>query len=225
MINNDSYSSGGRQVAAIFTSWVGLAWSLVAYKKAKRFSHEDKENHTLQGMGFNFLWRACEIGPRVIALGLFSSQFRSFVFIVAGVHWIAMSIWLIFQETQFYQNRCEERLFDLLCGIVYIFCFLDVRGGVTRYKMLVYYIIVVLENFIMIGFWSYFTDAKGEWFYIPTFFVMPIGLVLQLFFHFMYYGCFHPLGRGQIPFRHQIGEYSCYQYLCHDLENDEINAI
>ena len=215
--------SEGKLTAAILTSWVGLSWSMVAYKKALRLSHNRKERLTCEGIVFTFLWRACEIGPRVVVFGLFASQFGYSVFIVIGVHWIAMSFWLICQNTQFHENRCEERIFNFICGFVLIFCFLDVRGGVTRYKMLVYYIIFHVENLTMSGFWLYFTDTKGQWFYMAVFVVIPLGLILQIFFQLMNYGCFHPLGRRKIPCCLERGKYSCYEYLCHELETDEVN--
>ncbi|XP_053389811.1 XK-related protein 6-like [Mercenaria mercenaria] len=221
----ESWILEGIRAAAILSSWASLSWSMVAYQKALRFSHEDKENMTIPGMIFSFLWRACEIGPRVISLGLFAALFDYFVFIIVGLHWIAMSSWLFCQKTQFYQNRCEERCFNIVCGYVLVFCFLNVRDGATRYRMLVYYFIIYAENFTMMGFWFYFTEDKSQWFYIPTFFVVSLGAILQLFFQLTYYGCFHPLGRGSIPCCLKGQEYSCYQSLCHELDPDEIGYI
>ncbi|XP_060571181.1 XK-related protein 6-like [Ruditapes philippinarum] len=106
--------------------------------------------------------------------------------------------------------------FEKVIRLGFIFCFMKYEYHTKNYKVLVYYIITYLENFIMVGFWSYFTDAKGEWFYIPTFFVMPLGLVLWLFSGLMYFGYFHPSGERKIPFFSQMGINSCYQYLCHD---------
>lgn len=211
----------GIRAVAILSSWGSLSWSLVAYQKALRFSHEDKENLTIPGMICSFLWRAFEIGPRVIALGLFAALFHHVVFIVVGVHWIAMSSWLFCQKTQFYENRCEEKFFNIVCGYVLVFCFLNVRDGRTRYRMLLYYFVVYAENWTMMGFWFYFTEDKSAWFYIPTFFVLSLGVILQIFFQLLYYGCFHPMGRGEIPCCLGQGEYTCYQSLCHDLEVQE----
>ena len=207
--------------AAIISSWLSLSWSLVAYQNALRYSHEDKENMKIPGMIFYFLWRACEIGPRVIALGLFWSQFKYLAFIVLGAHWVFMSSWLFCQKTRFHQNRCEEKFFNIICGYVLIFCFLNVRDGRTRYRMLVFYFILYLENWSMMGFWFYFTDDKSEWFYLPAFFVVSLSVFAHLFFQLLYYGCFHPLGAGKIPCCPPRGEYFCYQSLCHDLNESD----
>lgn len=198
---------------------------MVAYQKALRFSHEDKENLSVPGMIFSFLWRVCEIGPRVISIGLFAALFHEVVFIVVSVHWVFMSAWLFCQKTRFYQNRCEERFFNIVCGYVLVFCFLNVRDGRTRYRMLVYYLIVYVENWTMMGFWFYFTDEKSAWFYIPTFFVVSLGVILQLIFQLIYYRFFHPLGSGAIPCCPPQGEYTCYQSLCHELDLDELNYV
>ncbi|XP_052256082.1 XK-related protein 6-like isoform X2 [Dreissena polymorpha] len=164
----------GIRVVSMLSSWSSLAISMVSYHKALRFSHEDRGNMSIPGSILYFLWRAVEIGPRVIALGMFASQFKWGVFIVVGVHWIAMSSWLICQKTQFYQNRCEEKCFNFVCGYVLVFCFLNVRDGRTRYRMILYYFIFYIENWLMLGFWFYFTDAKSQWFYLPTLFVVSM---------------------------------------------------
>jgi len=189
-------------------------------------SHEDKENISIPGMIFSFLWRAFEIGPRVICLGLFASLFSYVVLIVAGVHWILMSLWLVCQKTQFYQNRCEEKFFNIVCGYVLVFCFLNVRDGRTRYRMVVYYFVVYVENWTMMGFWFYFTNDKSAWFYIPALFTVILGSFLQLFFQSTYYLCFHPLGRGKIQCcPDKTSDYMCYESICHDLEPEEPNQI
>ena len=207
---------------AITSSWISLSWSLVAYHKALRYSHDDHANMSIPGMVFYFLWRLLEIGPRVIALGLFAAMFKFVVLIIMGVHWIFMSSWLFCQKTKFYQNRCEEKAFNIVCGYVLIFCFLNVRDGRTRYRMLVFYFILFVENWIMIGFWLYFTPQKSAWYYLPVLFTMGIASVLQIIVQLVYYGFFHPHGMCKIPCCIPREErYSCYQSLCHDLSDAE----
>ena len=205
----------------MLSSWSSLAISMVSYHKALRFSHEDRGNMSIPGSILYFLWRAVEIGPRVIALGMFASQFKWWVFIVVVVHWIGMSLWLLCQKTHFYQNQCEEKGFNFVCGYVLVFCFLNVRNGRTRYRMIVYYCIFYVENWLFLGFWFYFTDAKSQWFYLPTLFVVSLSIILHLIFKFLYYGCFHPLGHGAIPCCLDCEEHTCFESLCYDLEPEE----
>ena len=176
---------------------------------------------SIPGMVLYFLWRLLEIGPRVIALGLFAALFKLVVLIIMGAHWVFMSSWLFCQKTQFYQNRCEEKAFNIVCGYVLVFCFLNVRDGRTRYRMLVFYFILFVENFVMTGFWLYFTSEKSAWYYIPVFFVTIISPVVQIIVQLIYYGLFHPLGTCQIPCCLAKEEYSCYQSLCHSLEEKD----
>ncbi|KAK3585010.1 hypothetical protein CHS0354_024924 [Potamilus streckersoni] len=205
---------------SIVSSWSSLAWCMVSYHKALRCSHEDKENMGLPGMTFYFLWRLCEIGPRVIVLGLFAAQFSYVIFIFVSIHWIIMSGWLFCQKTRFYQNRCEERLFNIVCGYVLVFCFLNVREGHTRFRALVYYAVIYIENFTMVMFWFYFTSEKSKWFYLPAFFAIIFGVVLQISFQLIYYRWFHPKGSGAIPCCLPKGNFMCYQSLCHSLEEE-----
>ncbi|KAL3869957.1 hypothetical protein ACJMK2_042577 [Sinanodonta woodiana] len=205
---------------SIVSSWASLAWCLVSYHKALRYSHEDKENMGLPGMIFYFLWRLCEIGPRVIVLGLFAAQFTYAIFIFVPIHWMIMTGWLFCQKTRFYQNRCEERMFNIVCGYVLVFCFLNVRDGHTRFRALVFYAVIYLENVTMVMFWFYFTSEKSKWFYLPGFFVIIFGVVLQISFQLIYYRWFHPKGSGVIPCCLPKENFACYQSLCHSLDDE-----
>ena len=175
----------------------------------------------IPGMFFYFMWRLFEIGPRVIALGLFASYFKSVVLIIMGAHWVLMSAWLFCQKTRFYQNRCEEKVFNIVCGYVLVFCFLNVRDGRTRYRMILFYFVLFMENWTMMAFWLYFTPDKSAWFYLPTFFTMICGAAVQVIMQLIYYGFFHPKGMCTIPCCLPSGEYSCYQSMCHDLSEEE----
>lgn len=216
----------GIWAASILSSWASLSWVMVAYQKALRLSHNDKENLGIPGTVFCFLARACEIGPRVVALGMFASLFNWVVFVIVGAHYLLMSTWLVCQKTKFYQNRCEEKCFNFVCGYVLVFCFLNVRDGRTRYRMLLFYIVFYLENWGMVGFWFYFTEDKSSWFYLPTFFGITLSIFPHLFFLLTYYACFHPLGRGKIPcFVVEPSDYGCFEAVCYEGEPEERYAV
>ena len=118
-----------------------MSWSLVSYHRALRcMQHseiQDKNRHlhqdppdaetsvemSLISVGIYFLWRAAEVGPRLVVLSLFASQFTYFVLIIVGAHWLFMTAWLLCQKTTFYdeENRRDEIIFNsillLLIGV------------------------------------------------------------------------------------------------------------
>lgn len=61
-----------------------------------------------------------------------------------------------------------------------IFCFLNVRDGYIRYRVIVYYIFFYVENIFMFGMWLYFGSEKGDWFYFIVIGVVVGGCVLYI---------------------------------------------
>lgn len=57
----------------------------------------------------------------------------------AGVHWLVMSFWLGAQQTDIVAQPCRWRLFNCLLGAVYIFCYINVRPGPSRTRVVVFY--------------------------------------------------------------------------------------
>lgn len=49
-------------------------------------------------------------------------------------------------EQTYCMSKWEEILFNMVVGIVYIFCWFNVKEGRTRYRMFACYTIVLTEN-------------------------------------------------------------------------------
>lgn len=168
---------------------------------------------------FYFIWRASEIGGRVLCIATFASTFQMWVFGPLLFHWGFMSLWLIAQKTNFYKNTCQEKTFNVICGYVMIFCFLNLREGITRFRFLLFYFIVYVENFFMLGFWFRFSPDLGAWFHLWGFIVILILFVLHVVFQLLYYAFFHP--SKNIKLCMSCNAYAVYESLCYDLESTE----
>ena len=228
---------------ALVGSWTGLSFSLTSYHKALRAmqhselqekyvsrenqstDHQPQETSLLSNVMLTigyFSWRMCEIGPRVLILALFASQFTYFVLVAAAVHWIIMSCWLLCQKTSFYgEKRRDEVVFNIILGYAMIFCFLNARDGHTRYRALVYYIIFYVENFFMLGMWLYFVNEKYDWLYYSVIGAVCGGCVLHISIQLIYYKTCHPKASEIKLFLHPTEQYNCYQSVCHTLEVEE----
>ncbi|KAK3089711.1 hypothetical protein FSP39_005814 [Pinctada imbricata] len=209
--------------AAMLGSWIGLSWSLVSYHRALRsMQHlkptrkptesngqpdaqvdipesqkEAAEEMKLPAVIFYFLWRASEVGPRLVVFALFASQFSYIILIVAGLHWLGMTLWLLCQKTHFYKDdhkhrRRDEVIFNIVLGYTMVFSFLNARDGRTRYRALVYYIVFYAENYVMLMMWVYWTPSKSEWYYFVAIAVVPAGTILHIVFQLFYYKVCHP---------------------------------
>ncbi|KAJ8305292.1 hypothetical protein KUTeg_015837 [Tegillarca granosa] len=221
---------------AMLGSWIGVTWSLVSYYKAMRAVHEVRDGTAetvtdvnsffkfLFKTGSYFLYRASEVGPRVVIIALFASQFSYFIFVALGIHWLIMFVWLRCQKTHFYKDterkKRAEIVFNMIVAYICIFCFLNPRDGHTRYRALLYYILFHVENLIMMLAWLYFTDDKSDWFYFATMLLVPLGLFFQIFFQLLFYNCFHTKKNEIKCCLWPIENYNCFVSVCHEVDLD-----
>merc|ERR1712242_621359 len=126
-------------VMSVASSLVSLAWSLVVYHRSLRYTYQHKKNISLAGTLFQFLWHFCSITARVLALSLFASALPQWIGPLCAAHWVVMASWVITQRTAACNTRCEEFLFALVLGAIYIFMFFNAKEERTRYKYLLYY--------------------------------------------------------------------------------------
>ncbi|KOX79298.1 XK-related protein 5 [Melipona quadrifasciata] len=142
---------------------------------------------TLQG-----LWRAGMLISRIAVLVLTAICLREWSLLFLGFHWLFMTIWVLLQNTDF--------CYYFIIGFIYCFDFFNLRVGKSRYRVFVFYSVIVIENIaFLIVFVLCFKDAiKAEEIAVMTSLIiggMIIGLTSMLF----YYGKFHPSKIGGMP--------------------------
>ncbi|XP_063968751.1 XK-related protein 6-like [Lytechinus pictus] len=184
--------------ASAIVSLSSLAWALEAYHKALRDSRADKKKITYYGVVLRITWRLFTITARVIALALFASIYEWWVFVVVGAHWVMMTLWLVWQQTDFCDTKFEEVLFDAVMGIIHIFCFFNMKEGRTRYRALVFYTIIFIENTIMFGLWYHRQESREKMYGLPALIFVWGGFFIGAFLMAFYYRFCHPTGK--LPF-------------------------
>ena len=60
---------------------------------------------------------------------------------LAGTHWVLMSFWLVALQSDIVAQPCRWRLFNILLGAVYIFCYVNVQPGPSKHRMAVFYVV------------------------------------------------------------------------------------
>ncbi|XP_044867026.1 XK-related protein 6 [Mauremys mutica] len=176
-------------------SLMSLAWVLASYHKLLRDSRDDKKSMSYRGALIHLFWRLFTISSRVISFALFASIFQLYFGIFVVVHWCAMAFWIIHGGTDFCMSKWEEILFNMVVGIVYIFCWFNVKEGRTRYRMFAYYTVVLTENAALTLLWYFYRDpTTTDSYAVPAlccvFLSFAAGIALMLF----YYGVLHPMG-------------------------------
>ena len=65
-----------------------------------------------------------------------------------------MTGWVIYQNTDFCQTQWEERLYNAIVGVIYCFAFFNLKEGKSRYRIIIFYAIIILENYAFLFLFS-----------------------------------------------------------------------
>ncbi|MEQ2168443.1 hypothetical protein GOODEAATRI_014444 [Goodea atripinnis] len=181
------------------TSLLSLAWMISSYQKVLRDSRDDKLPMTYKAVMVQILWHLFTIGARALAFALFASIFQLYFGIFIVAHWCIMTFWIIQGETDFCMSKWEEIIYNMMVGIMYVFCWFSVREGRTRCRLLIYSLTVFIENVALTTAW-YMCRGTADRHGGPDFYgvimvcVVASSYALGTFFMFVYYCLLHPDG-------------------------------
>ncbi|CDQ98054.1 unnamed protein product [Oncorhynchus mykiss] len=189
-------------------SLLSLSWVLASYHKLLRDSRDDQRSLSYRGALLHLLWRLFTISSRVLSLALFASLFHLYFGIFVVLHWCGMALWVVHGGTDFCMSRWEEVLFNMVVGIVYIFCWFNVKEGHTRGRMVAYYSVVLAENTLLTGLWYVYRDhADTDNYAVPALCGVYLSFAGGVLVMLLYYGLLHP--HTHTPPRPQLAVTSC----------------
>ncbi|XP_006881748.1 PREDICTED: XK-related protein 7 [Elephantulus edwardii] len=197
----DSFSNALQQlpVFSTFASLLSLAWTLASYQKVLRDSRDDKRPLSYKGAVVQVLWHLFTIAARGLAFALFASVYKLYFGIFIVAHWCIMTFWVIQGETDFCMSKWEEIIYNMVVGIIYIFCWFNVKEGRSRRRMALYYCIVMLENAALTGFWYSSRNFATDFRSLILVCVVASSFALGIFFMCVYYCLLHPNGPMLAP--------------------------
>ncbi|XP_027696190.1 XK-related protein 5 [Vombatus ursinus] len=131
-------------------SWSSLSLSLVSYARVMCLMKPGHLSMPWAALLCQLLWRLAMLGTRIITLVLFSQTYHCWVLVVGGAHWLVMTFWLVAQQSDIIDSTCCWRLFNLLVGAVYIFCYINFWDSPSRNRMTTFYIIMLIENLVLL---------------------------------------------------------------------------
>ncbi|XP_044604322.1 XK-related protein 7 [Equus asinus] len=175
-------------------SLVSLAWTLASYQKVLRDSRDDKRPLSYKGAVAQVLWHLFTIAARSLAFALFASVYKLYFGIFIVAHWCVMTFWVIQGETDFCMSKWEEIIYNMVVGIIYIFCWFNVKEGRSRRRMTLYYCIILLENAALTGFWYSSRNFATDFRSLILVCVVASSFALGIFFMCVYYCLLHPNG-------------------------------
>ncbi|KAK1898574.1 XK-related protein 7 [Dissostichus eleginoides] len=176
-------------------SLVSLSWMVASYQKVLRDSRDDKLPMSYKAVLVQILWHLFTIGARTLAFALFASVFPLYFGIFVVAHWCIMTFWIIQGETDFCMSKWEEIIYNMMVGIVYIFCWFSVREGRTRCRLLIYSLTVLLENVFLTAAWYLHRGpSSSESYAVAMVCIVSSSYALGSFFMCVYYCLLHPDG-------------------------------
>ncbi|XP_033097953.1 uncharacterized protein LOC117101940 [Anneissia japonica] len=188
--NDENYFTG----VSAAVSLTSLCWAIAAYSKAQRKIRIDKERISWPGLVFQTIWRIGMVSSRVMALVLFASVFKAFIFPVVGAHWLLMLLWVYQQNTDFCSSWLEERLFNVIISIVYIFCFFNLKEGTSRFRIVAFYTVMLVEDTMLVVLWTVYSDQDNQY-NAAGYSIVYGGFIIGILSMGIYYRCFHPSGQ------------------------------
>lgn len=190
---------------SIAASFLGLAWSLNAFKHQDRKTKQNQEDSLLIKF-IHWVSRFAEIFPRILLIAFVAAEYYlvSFYFILYrlffGVIYGTCERWADDKNFRFLEEP------DLLLGMIgniFCFCVSDIYKSHKKERcggkfFIFYYILFYAENGLLLYLWYIddhalnFLKEDGEcsnhkW-YAPYVFAVAIwGFILQLLFLYLYY--------------------------------------
>uniref|UniRef100_A0A2C9M842 XK-related protein n=1 Tax=Biomphalaria glabrata TaxID=6526 RepID=A0A2C9M842_BIOGL len=166
-------------------SLISLTWSMTSYTDSQRRVHPTKSGRRTIRLFLHWAWQLFVTASRIGALVFFAGTVHYWIFALIGCHWMIAFIWLSVMGTDFGTGPWEKWLFRLVCGFIYIFVFLNVNEGPSRWRITTYYVIVFLENTAMVV--VFLVTGNGAEMVIPVSMIVFVAFFLGLMFMILYY--------------------------------------
>uniref|UniRef100_H3AM43 XK-related protein n=1 Tax=Latimeria chalumnae TaxID=7897 RepID=H3AM43_LATCH len=172
-------------------SLLSLSWALVSYSRAMCLLKPGHLGMPAAALLCQLLWRLGMLASRVLSLVLFARVFHFWVFAVAAVHWVMMSFWMVALQSDIFSGQGTWRLFNCAVGAVYVFCFVNVKDGPSRYRLVTFYTIMVLENATLLLLVSDFLQ-EASWDSVKMVVAVLSGFLIGCVWLITYYSFLHP---------------------------------
>ncbi|XP_014471721.1 PREDICTED: uncharacterized protein LOC106742885 isoform X2 [Dinoponera quadriceps] len=177
--------------ASAIASFCSLTWAVSTYVRAMHNINRERNNATWVALALQALWRSGMLLSRIGVLVLAAVFLRAWFLLFLGLHWLFMTIWVILQNTEFCPTVWEERIYNCIIGLIYCFDFFNLRDGRSRYRILLFYTVIAVQNLVLLLVYALrFAVALDTTIAIAGAIVggMFVGLTSML----LYYGKFHP---------------------------------
>ncbi|CAH2057167.1 unnamed protein product, partial [Iphiclides podalirius] len=186
-------------------SMFSVCWALASFSKNVRLQNVHRLVLTWLGVIFQFLWRLGTISARICALTVYALVYEYWVFLVIGLHWVSMFLWLISPKNVFHGERISrprKAYLSALIAFVYVFAYVNLQELNHRQKMVIFYCVMCVENWLLVTAWWWSGRAARP---AATAVAAAAAFCAGLGFMLLYYRYFHVRRLGYMLGEHQQG--------------------
>ncbi|KAK0088850.1 hypothetical protein PV325_010447 [Microctonus aethiopoides] len=147
-------------VSAGLSLW-SVCWAVASFSKgAARLRNLERLVLTWLGVLAQLAWRIGTVSARIGALVAYASLYGGqWLLIVLALHWLSMLTWLLLTpDGLFHGNErlsiAQKTSLASLLAFIYIFTYLNLHETNHRQKMIIFYVVMFLENSLLIGVWA-----------------------------------------------------------------------
>ncbi|XP_049835514.1 uncharacterized protein LOC126279092 isoform X2 [Schistocerca gregaria] len=181
-------------IVSTVLSLFSVCWALASFSKNVRLQNVHRLVLTWLGVIFQFMWRLGTVSSRVTALTVYATLYGHWVFLVIGLHWISMFLWLISPKNVFHGERISRRrkaAFSALIAFVYVFSYINLQEVNPRQKMATFYVVMFLENALLVTAWLVGVWSEAPWYRNTVPIVVFVSFATGICFMILYYRYFH----------------------------------
>ncbi|KAK2702024.1 uncharacterized protein LOC136043019 [Artemia franciscana] len=166
--------------------------SIILYNRAEITARSTNKKSSVFGILFQCIWRIGTLSSRILSLILASNILHEWILLILFCHFCCMVVWLQMEKTSFCSTQWEESVYKVIVSCIYCFDFYNVSRGKTRMKMMVFYVVIVVEDIIFVTIYLIFSHTLDQFYYVTPV-VVAVTLIIGLFGMIAYYRFFHPM--------------------------------
>ncbi|XP_053617819.1 uncharacterized protein LOC128679542 [Plodia interpunctella] len=140
-------------------SMFSVCWALASFSKNVRLQNVHRLVLTWLGVIFQFLWRLGTISARVCALTVYALVYEYWVFLVIGLHWVSMWLWLSSPRSAL---AAERRSLRALVAAVHVLAYVSLHERPHRQNMVTFYLVMCVENWLLVSAW-WWSRSERRW--------------------------------------------------------------
>ncbi|XP_076268495.1 XK-related protein 6-like isoform X2 [Rhynchophorus ferrugineus] len=170
-------------------SLFSVCWALASF--SKHVQSVDRLVLTWLGVVSQLLWRAGTVTSRALALSAYTAVYHGWIFLVLGLHWACMFLWLLSPRSPFHGQRGRKLGLCALMAAIYVLAYVNLQGKPHGRTMTIFYVVMLLENCLLVGAWvaAIWNFRFKHWELVP---ILTVALFfLGIGFMLLYYRFFH----------------------------------